>query len=49
MQEAFAQHLRHVGRVYPVDKYPEVVLLIDNAPWHTGNGSHVASWRELPS
>jgi transposase len=36
MQEAFAEHLRHVGRVYPKDKYPEVVLLIDNAPWHTG-------------
>jgi transposase len=36
LQEAFAQHLRHVGRVYPKDKYPEVVLLIDNAPWHAG-------------
>src|SRR3954447_24611332 len=36
MQEAFADHLRHVGRVYPAHKYPEVVLLIDNAPWHAG-------------
>ena len=36
MQEAFAAHLRHVGKVYPRDKYREVVLLIDNAPWHRG-------------
>jgi hypothetical protein len=36
MQEAFADHLRHVGRVYPQHKYKEVVLLIDNAPWHRG-------------
>jgi transposase len=36
LQEAFAGHLRHVGRVYPEAKYPEVVLLIDNAPWHAG-------------
>jgi transposase len=36
LQEAFAAHLRHVGRVYPRHKYPEVVLLIDNAPWHRG-------------
>lgn len=36
LQEAFADHLRHVGRVYPADKHPDVVLLIDNAPWHRG-------------
>jgi len=36
LQEAFAGPLRHVGRVYPKDRYPEVVLLIDNAPWHAG-------------
>jgi hypothetical protein len=36
MQEAFAAHLRHVGKVYPHETYPEVVLLIDNAPWHRG-------------
>jgi len=36
MQEAFADHLRHVGRVYPAEAHKEVVLLIDNAPWHRG-------------
>jgi DDE superfamily endonuclease len=36
LQEAFADHLRHVGRVYPAHQYPEVVLLMDNAPWHRG-------------
>jgi len=36
LQEAFAAHLRHVGRVYPQAQYPRVVLLIDNAPWHRG-------------
>src|SRR5436305_10691901 len=36
LQEAFAQHLRHIGRIYPQDKHKEVVLLIDNAPWHAG-------------
>src|SRR5206468_9585928 len=36
MQEAFAAHLRHVGRVYPRERHPRVVLLIDNAPWHRG-------------
>ena len=36
MQEAFAQHLRHVGKAYPQDEHKEVVLLIDNAPWHRG-------------
>jgi transposase len=36
MQAAFADHLRHIGRMYPRERYPEVVLLIDNAPWHRG-------------
>jgi len=36
LQEAFAAHLRHVGRVYPKDKHKRVVLIIDNAPWHRG-------------
>jgi transposase len=36
LQEAFAEHLRHVGRVYPQQKHKEVVLLVDNAPWHGG-------------
>src|SRR5262249_39855944 len=36
MQRAFAAHLRHVGRMYPRERCPRVVLLIDNAPWHRG-------------
>jgi hypothetical protein len=36
LQEAFAAHLRHVGRVYPRGEHGRVVLLIDNAPWHAG-------------
>ncbi|QDU21938.1 transposase [Urbifossiella limnaea] len=36
MQEAFAAHLRHVGRMYPTGIHKRVVLLIDNAPWHRG-------------
>jgi transposase len=36
MQAAFADHLRHIGRMYPADRHAEVVLLIDNAPWHRG-------------
>ena len=36
LREAFARHLRHVGRLYPSEKYRRVVLLIDNAPWHAG-------------
>lgn len=34
LQEAFAAHLRHVAQVYPRERHPRVVLLIDNAPWH---------------
>jgi hypothetical protein len=36
MQQAFAAHLRHVGRMYPPERCAKVVLLIDNAPWHRG-------------
>jgi hypothetical protein len=36
MQRAFADHLRHVGRVYPAARFRRVVLTIDNAPWHRG-------------
>jgi transposase len=36
MQAGFAAHLRHVGRVYPADRHKEVVVVIDNAPWHRG-------------
>jgi len=37
MQRAFAEHLRHVGRVYPQGRAKRVVLTVDNAPWHRGN------------
>jgi hypothetical protein len=36
MQRAFGCHLRHVGRMYPAEKFKRVVLTIDNAPWHRG-------------
>ena len=36
MQHAFADHLRHVGRMYPAERFERVVLTIDNAPWHRG-------------
>jgi transposase len=36
LTEAFAAHLRHVGRLYPGREHRRVVLVIDNAPWHTG-------------
>jgi transposase len=36
MQRAFADHLRHVGRMHPQAQHKRVVLLIDNAPWHRG-------------
>jgi transposase len=36
LQQAFARHLRHVGRSYPQHKHKRVVLIIDNAPWHQG-------------
>jgi hypothetical protein len=36
MQRAFAEHLRHVGRMYPAGQNERVVLTIDNAPWHRG-------------
>jgi transposase len=42
MQEAFADHLRHIGRVDPPERYPRVVLVIDNAPWHRGAAIDVA-------
>ena len=46
LQEAFAEHLRHVGRVYPAHKYAEVVLLIDNAPWHARQGGAASLGRQ---
>jgi hypothetical protein len=36
MQRAFADHLRHVGRMYPRARHKRVVLTIDDAPWHRG-------------
>jgi hypothetical protein len=36
MQRAFADHLRHVGKMYPKGGNKRVVLTIDNAPWHRG-------------
>lgn len=36
LQESFAAHLRHVGRMYPAATNRRVVLLIDNAAWHAG-------------
>jgi|GEM_PF-6926127 len=32
MQVAFAHHLLDSARAYPADEYPEVVIVIDNAP-----------------
>jgi transposase len=56
MQEAFAAHLRHVGKAYPPQKHEEVVLLIDNAPWHRGGPINEAladnphlTFKRLPS
>jgi transposase len=56
MQRAFAGHLRHIGRMYPKDKFKRVVLTIDNAPWHRGplidaalaEGPHLELYR-MPS
>src|SRR6516225_1932102 len=36
LQVAFGQHLRHIGRISPRDRHREVVVLIENAPWHAG-------------
>jgi hypothetical protein len=47
LQEAFAAHLRHVGRAYPPAEHPRVVLVIDNAPWHRG-GLIDAALRDHP-
>jgi transposase len=36
LQRTFADHLRQIATRYPASKYPRVVLVIDNAPWHGG-------------
>jgi hypothetical protein len=47
-QEAFAAHLRHVGRLYPAESNKRVVLIIDNAPWHPGQPIDWSGTRPLP-
>ena len=36
LQVAFAAHLGDIARAYPARAHPEVILTIDNAPWHSG-------------
>jgi hypothetical protein len=36
LQRTFAAHLHQIAEYYPAEKYPRVVLVIDNAPWHGG-------------
>jgi hypothetical protein len=38
LQAAFVGHLRDSARAYPASIFPEVVITIDNAPWHRGAG-----------
>jgi DDE superfamily endonuclease len=38
LQTAFVGHLRDIARAYPASIYAEVVITIDNAPWHRGAG-----------
>jgi hypothetical protein len=38
LQAAFVVPLRDIARAYPASLSPEVVLTIDNAPWHRGAG-----------
>ena len=56
MQEAFAAHPRHVGRMYPRENHNRVVILIDNAPGHRGKPINAAraenphlEFKRLPS
>jgi transposase len=37
LQRAFARHLCDRGRAYPPARFPRVVLVSDNAPWHHGS------------
>ena len=36
LQTAFVAHLQDIARRYPARTCPEVVITIDNAPWHRG-------------
>jgi len=38
LQTAFVAHLQDIARMYPASTFPEVVITIDNAPWHRGAG-----------
>jgi hypothetical protein len=38
LQMAFVAHLRDIARAYPASAFPEVIITIDNAPWHRGTG-----------
>jgi hypothetical protein len=38
LQAAFVVHLRDIARAYPASTCLEVVITIDNAPWHRGAG-----------
>ena len=38
LQTAFGAPLRDMARRYPASTFPEVVITIDNAPWHRGAG-----------
>jgi DDE superfamily endonuclease len=38
LQAAFVVHLRDIARAYPASVSAEVVITIDNAPWHRGAG-----------
>jgi hypothetical protein len=36
LQVAFTAHLHDIARAYPAERHPDVVIIIDNAPWHQG-------------
>jgi transposase len=36
LQEAFAKFLEDIARKYPASRFPRVVIIVDNAPWHRG-------------
>jgi hypothetical protein len=38
LQTAFVAPLRAMARAYPASTVPEVVITMDNAPWHRGAG-----------
>jgi hypothetical protein len=36
LQVAFVAHLHESARAYPAESHPDVVIILDNAPWHQG-------------